>query len=294
MTEADFFRLPKDYTGIIVYSGHDQVTAAVIEHFPGLKIIARHGIGYDAIDVTAASKRKIIVTNTQEGAHEERAVSDLAIGLLLALVRNIFDLSVATKAGKWLRPVSGDLYGKVLGIVGLGRIGRLTALKAQAFGLKVIATDPHADKAFAAAHDIECMELTDLLRQADFVSLHCPLTPQTKQMIGRKELAIMKPGAVLINCARGALVDEEALYEALYSGRLSGAGLDVFVQEPPGNNPLLTLPNVIATPHVGAYTAATINAMDLMVVQACVDVLTGKAPANIINRYELAANGLAI
>lgn len=292
MAEADFSKLSAEYEALIVYSGHDQMTAAVMQHFPKLKVIARHGIGYDAIDVQAAAARRIIVTNTQEGAFEERAVSDLALGMLLTLVRNIIGLSAATKAGAWQRPVAGDLFGRVLGIIGLGRIGKMVAKKAQAFGLKVIAADNYRDEAFAATNGIAYVELDELLANADFISLHCPLTASTTGIIGERELALVKPGLFLINCARGALVQEAALYSALVSGRVAGAGIDVFAQEPPHNNQLLTLPNVVATPHIGAYTTATINAMDLTVVQACVDVLMGTTPGNIVNRAELAIHGL--
>lgn len=196
------------------------------------------------------------------------------------------------KSGKWNRPVTKDLYGKTMGIVGTGRIGKMTAVKAKCFGMKVIAFDINQDEKFAKENQISYVSLDELLRESDFISLHCPLTEDNLYMIGAEEIAKMKRGSFLINCARGALVDEEALYEALKSGRIGGAGIDVFQKEPPRDNPLLTLPNVLATSHVGAYTEETITAMDLLAVKACADVLLGKRPSNIVNdQVEIRSSG---
>jgi phosphoglycerate dehydrogenase-like enzyme len=204
------------------------------------------------------------------------------MALVLALARDVVRLCARTRAGGWERPLGRDLYGGTLGIVGLGRIGKETALKARAFGLRVVAADPVEDPGFARAAEITYLLLDELLAVADFVVLHCPLTPATRGLIGRRELAHMKPTAYLINVARGAVVDEEALYRALKAGRPAGAGLDVYSEEPPRDSPLLTLDNVIALPHIAAYTGATVRAMDLVAVQACLDVLAGKRPANLV------------
>lgn len=282
LSEEKFLQIEPDYDAIIVYSSHDIVTGRVMDHFPNLKVVARHGIGYDTVDVAAAHERGIAVTNTHEGAHEERAVSDLAIAFIMALARDLVNISNSVKSGKWDRPITRDLYGKTVGIVGTGRIGKMTAQKAKAFGMKVIAYDLYPDDKFAKEHDIDYVSLENLLKESDFISLHCPLIGDNRHMIGAEEIATMKPGSFLVNCARGALVDETALYEALKAGKIAGAGIDVFQEEPPKDNPLLTLPNVLATSHLGAYTKETINAMDMLVVTACADVLLGKTPINLI------------
>ena len=281
LSEKDFLKIEPVYDAIIAYSSHDIVTPEVLDHFPELKIVARHGIGYDSIDVKAANERGVTVTNTHEGAHE-RAVSDLAMTFILALARDLVNISNSVKSGKWDRPITQDLYGKTIGIIGTGRIGKMTALKAKALGMKIIAYDVYHDNKFAEENQIVYVTFERLLQESDFISLHCPFTEDNQHMIGAKEIAMMKPESILVNCARGALVDETALYEALKSGKIGGAGIDVFQKEPPVNNPLLSLPNVLATSHLGAYTKETITAMDLLVVKACADVLLGKCPSNIV------------
>ncbi|MEW6524161.1 MAG: phosphoglycerate dehydrogenase [Bacillota bacterium] len=283
MTEAELLSLAQGYRAIIVYTSTDALNARVVEGLGDLEIIARHGIGYDNIDVQAASRRGIYVTTTHEGAFEERAVSDLAMALVLALARQIVALSRGTRVGKWERPLAHDLYGSTLGIVGVGRIGKLTALKARAFGMRLLGFDPAEDREFARKSGLAYVPLDTLLEESDFVTLHCPLSSTTRHLIGHRELGLMKPTAYLINCARGAVVDEDALYQSLAGGRLAGAGLDVFAKEPPVGSPLLELDNVVLTPHVGAYTPATMTGMDMLVVKACADVLSGKRPANLIN-----------
>jgi D-3-phosphoglycerate dehydrogenase len=283
MKESDLLALPAHYQALINFSSHDVFSARVMDHFPGLKIIARHGVGYDSIDVRAATERGIYVTNTRQGAGEDRAVSDLTIAMLLALSRNLIPLAAATKAGGWERPLSGDLDGKTLGIVGLGKIGKMTATKARAFGMNVLACDVVQDERFAAEHQISYVSFDELIAASDFISLHCPMSAENQGIIGAREFARMKNGAVFINCARGQLVDEAALYEAAKSGKLSGVGVDVYCEEPPKNNPLLSLPNVIATPHIAAYTKATMTGMDMLVVSACADALRGKQPENLVN-----------
>jgi D-3-phosphoglycerate dehydrogenase len=285
MSESDLLALPSHYQALINYSSHDVFSARVMDHFPALKIIARHGVGYDSIDVRAASERRIYVTNTRQGAGEDRAVSDLTIAMLLALSRNLIPFSAATKAGGWERPLTGDLYGQTLGIVGLGKIGKMTAIKARAFGINVLAFDSVKDERFAAEHQISYVSFDELIAASDFISLHCPLSDENRAMMGAREFARMKNGAIFINCARGQLVDEAALYEAARSGKLRGVGLDVYCAEPPAGNPLLSLPNVIATPHIAAYTRATMTGMDMLVVGACADALQGKNPQNLVNEF---------
>lgn len=283
MSEEELLQLDPKYEAIASYSSQDAFTERAIDHFPKLKVISRHGIGFDQVDIRAAALKKIYVTNTHEGAYEERAVSDMAIAQLLILARNLFGINETTKAGRWERPITRDLYGRTLGIIGLGRIGKMTALKAKAFGLKLLAYDVFHDETFAKENGVKYVELEELLREADFITLHCPFTGENRGLIGAREMGLMKNGAILINCARGVLVDEAALYNAAKSRKLGGVGVDVFEKEPPVGNPLLSLPNVITTSHVAAYTQDTIMAMDLIVVQACVDVLANKKPANIVN-----------
>ncbi len=293
MSESDMLALPAHYAALINYSSHDVFNARVMDHFPGLKIIARHGVGYDTIDVQAAADRGIYVTTTREGAGEEKAVSDLTMAMLLALTRDLIGFSAKTKLGAWERPLSRDLDGQTLGIVGLGKIGKMTARKARAFGLQVLAYDVMEDATFAAEHQVRYVSLDELLSNSDFISLHCPMSEENRGLIGTREFARMKNGVIFLNCARGQLVDEAALYEAARSGKLGGVGLDVYCQEPPVGNPLLELPNVIATPHVAAYTTATMTGMDMLVVRACVDAILGKIPENLVNQIRPRAAGTA-
>lgn len=283
MSEADLLALPSHYSALINYSTYDVFNGRVMDHFPGLKIIARHGVGYDSIDVAAATSRGILVTNTGEGAGEEKAVSDLTMAMLLALSRDLIGLSAKTKLGAWDRPLCGDLDGKTLGIVGLGKIGKATARKARAFGVNIIAYDVIRDEQFALEHQVRYVSLQELLSESDFISLHCPVTETNKGMIGAREFESMKQGVIFINCSRGRLVDEAALYNAAKSGKVGGIGVDVYGNEPPVGNQLLTLPHVIATPHIAAYTSATMNGMDLLVARACVDALSGRHPKNVVN-----------
>lgn len=257
-------------------TGVDQVTAHALETTDRLRVISKHGVGLDNIDILAAKARGIIVTATLNAIHD--SVADLTLALLLALARQIPVADNSLHAGKWEKFVGVELRGQVLGIVGLGRIGREVALRARAFGMQVLAYDVYQDNAFASEHAIRFVELDELLARADFLSLHAALTRGAEALIGAPELARMKPSAFLINTARGGLIDEASLTDALRERKLAGAALDVFASEPPTNHPLLALDNVILTPHIAGQTRQGLARMDEMAAENVLRVLRGENP----------------
>lgn len=260
-------------------AGLDVIDRAALEAADRLKVIARYGVGIDNIDLAAAAEKSIVVTNTPLA--NASSVAELTIALMLALARSLPTLVAQTKAGQWPRTTGLTLEGKTVGLIGLGAIGKQVARRLRCFGCRIVAYDPAADTAFAAAHGVELSSLDEVLRQADFLSLHVPLTSETRGMVNTQFLARMKPGAFLINTARGEIVDETALLEALQSGHLRGAALDVFSRQPPDpNHPLLALPQVIATPHCGAHTDGALNAMGWGALRDCLAVLRGEEPAH--------------
>ena len=240
-----------EYDGLIVRSA-TKVTREVIEAGENLKAIGRAGIGLDNIDTEAAKERGIKVLNTPGAT--TISVAELTLGHMLALARHIPQGTASLKAGKWekKRLIGTELYGKTLGIIGLGRIGREVAKRASAFGMDLVAYDPYVREGDVRNLGLKLLPLEDLLQHSDYITIHVPLTPETRHMLGKREFELMRPGVRLINCSRGGVVDEQALYEALVSGKVAGAALDVFEEEPPEDNPLLKLDNVIATPHLGA------------------------------------------
>ncbi|HEY3216882.1 MAG TPA: hydroxyacid dehydrogenase [Candidatus Eisenbacteria bacterium] len=232
-----------------------QVTAEVLRGARGLKVVVRAGTGLDNVDVAAARDLGIAVLNTP--AANSVSVAELTLGLLIAFERHLPEAASELRAGRWekTRFAGRELSGRRLGIVGFGRIGRELALRAQAFELEVWASDPLLAAWPPGFEWVRPVTLEALLPECDIVSLHLPLTPETRNLIGARELERMRKDALLVNCARGGLVDEEALLQALEGGALRGAILDSFAVEPPGEHPLLKLPNVLATPHLGASTA---------------------------------------
>lgn len=263
-------------------AGLDYIDRAAIERADQLEIIARYGIGVDRIDLAAAAEKSIVVTNTPFA--NAISVAELTIGMILALARSIPALTAETRLGGWSRVAGVMIEGKMVGLIGLGAIGKQVALRLRAFDCTLIAHDPSADAEFAAANRIELAALDEVISRADFLSLHCPLLPTTRGMVNASFLAQVKPSAFLINTARGALIDEAALLEALQSGHLRGAALDAFVLEPPGkDNPLLALPQVIAMPHCGAHTDGVMNAMGWGALRDCLAVLRGEKPAYPVN-----------
>src|SRR5439155_12255511 len=221
-----------------------------------LRVIGRAGTGVDNIDLKAATRRGVVVMNAPGG--NSVSVAEHTMALLLSLARSIADASQSTRAGKWEKKkfsAGRELAGKTLGVVGTGNIGALVVQRAKAFGMKVIAYDPFLTAEAAGKLGVELVELTDLFKRADAITLHVPLTEQTKNLVNPQTLALMKPGALLVNCARGGLVDEKAVAEALKSKKLGGAALDVFETEPPlADHPLFACENFIATPHLGGST----------------------------------------
>ncbi|HHX45638.1 MAG TPA: phosphoglycerate dehydrogenase [Chloroflexi bacterium] len=270
------------YDALVVRSA-TQVTASLLEAGCRLRVVGRAGTGVDNIDVDAATRRGIVVVNAPAG--NSNAVAEHTIALMLALARRIYPAVSSFKAGRWeKRTLQGfEIKDKTLGLVGLGRIGMLVASKSRGLEMRVIAHDPYVSPERAASSGVELASLEEVLSAADFVSVHTPLSPATRGMIGARELALLKPTAYLLNCARGGIVDEEALREALERGVLAGAALDVFEQEPATDNPLIGLPNVIATPHLGASTAEAQEHVALDVARSVVDVLAGRIPEGPVN-----------
>ncbi len=261
--------------------GLDRCDASVIAAADALKVISRYGVGVDEVDLAAASRRGIAVTTTP-GANSA-AVAELTIGLMFALARHIPQVAAAARRGEWLRPMGWELSGKTLGVIGLGAIGREVVRRAAGLGMHIIGYDPIAGEIAGVGR----VRLPDLLRQADVVTLHVPLTTETTNLIDADAIGLMRDSAALINTARGGLVDEEALYQALASGKLIGAAMDAFRQEPPAGSPLLQLDNFIAMPHLGATTRETTLKMSLMAAQNCVSVLRGEPCPYIINLKDL-------
>lgn len=240
-----------EYEGLIVRSA-TKVTREVILAGKNLKAIGRAGIGLDNVDVEAAKERGIKVLNTPGAT--TISVAELTIGHMLALARQIPQATASLKAGKWEKKLfmGTELYEKTLGIIGIGRIGREVAKRAAAFGMDLVAYDPYVRESDVRDLGLKLLPLDELLRYSDYITLHLPLSPETKHLLGPRQFALMKQGVRLVNCARGGIVDEQALYKALKDGQVAGAALDVFEVEPPQDNPLLKLDNVIATPHLGA------------------------------------------
>jgi D-3-phosphoglycerate dehydrogenase / 2-oxoglutarate reductase len=258
-------------------AGLDGIDRSALAAADRLKVIARYGVGVDCVDLTAAQEKGIIVTNTP-GANSV-SVAELAIGLMLSLVRQVPEAINATRNGKWPRLSGISLEGKTIGIIGLGAIGKLLARRLAGFDCHLLAYDPYPDQAFAASNQVTLLPLDEILPQAEIISLHMPLLPETHHLVNQDFLAKMKKGAYLVNTARGEIIDETALLAALHNGQIRGAALDAFALEPPDPaNPLLALPQVIATPHLGAQTDGATNNMGWIALEECLAVLRGETP----------------
>lgn len=277
ITPSELRSVIGDYDALIVRS-RTQVTAEVLAAGDHLKVVGRAGVGVDNIDVEAANQRGIAVLNAAGG--NTISAAELTFGLMLALARNISRADASLKRGEWERNrfKGTELYGKTLGVIGAGRIGTEVARRARAFGMCVLVYDPYLSSDRAGEIGGDLASLSTVLEQSDIVSVHTPLTDETRGLIGADQLALMKPGAYLINAARGGVVDESALAEALESGRLAGAGLDVFEREPPPtDSPLLKLENVLAVPHLGAATREAQTRSGVEICMAVRDaLLTGE------------------
>ena len=271
------------YDAIIVRSG-TRVTKEIIEAGRNLKVVGRAGVGVDNVDLEAATKRGIIVMNTPEG--NTTATAEHTITMMLALARKVPQAYASLLAGKWRREefMGTELNGKTLGVIGLGRIGREVARKAgQGLGMKILGYDPFITEESVKPLGVTVCDLRKLLKQSDFITVHTPLTPETKHVINREAFKQMKTGVRIINCARGGIVDEKALLQAIRSGKVAGAAFDVFEKEPPGKNPLLKCPEVIATPHLGAATHEAQENVSVAVAKQVIDALRNRAIRNAVN-----------
>jgi D-3-phosphoglycerate dehydrogenase len=255
-------------------AGLDFVTGKVIDTCDTLKVISRYGAGVDRVDLAAAKAKNIVVCTTP-GANAQ-AVADLTLALALCAARKVPILDRKTREGQWVRSAGIELYGKTIGILGLGAVGKGVAKRARGFSMNVLAYDPYINRDYAEANGITLSDFDSLIKNADIISLHVPLTEETRYIISGDVMRRMKKGTIIINTARGGLIDEHAACELLRSGYLGGLGLDAYEEEPPKESPLFGLDNVVLTPHTGAHTAEATAAMAAMSVQNCIDVLTGK------------------
>jgi D-3-phosphoglycerate dehydrogenase / 2-oxoglutarate reductase len=277
------------YDGLIVRSA-TKVTAALIEAATAMKIIGRAGIGVDNIDVDAATRHGIIVMNTPEG--NMNTAAEHTISMLLALSRFIPQASAEVKAGRWERQkfLGVEVVNKVLGVIGLGRIGSLVVRKAQGLGMQTVAYDPYIASDVAQNLGVEILDLPEVMRRADYLTVHTPSTSETRALIGAEELKLMRRSAFVINCARGGIIDEAALHEALVQGTVAGAALDVFEEEPPpADHPLLQLENVICTPHLGAQTEEAQERVAIGVAEQMLDFFRHGQIKNAVNMPNLDA-----
>ena len=280
-----------DYDALIVRS-KTKVTKPVIDAAGRLRAIGRAGIGVDNIDVPSATERGIVVFNTPDA--NATTTAELSIAHLMSLSRNLPQADRAVRDGEWKpgRYSGVELSGKTVGVIGFGTIGRLVAERCAALKMRVLAYDPFVSPQIMAAHGAKGTDLESLLANADYVTLHCPLSDKTRHILDAARLASMKPGARIVNCARGGLVDEAALLDALQSGHLAGAALDVYETEPPAGSPLLALDNIVLTPHLGASTEEAQQAVSLRIAEDMVKFLTTGAAETAVNLPRVTADQL--
>ncbi|WP_282942401.1 C-terminal binding protein [Paenibacillus sp. RC67] len=282
-TEDEVIEAAHDADAIL--NQYAPITEKVINNLAHCKVISRYGVGVNTIDLDAATRRGIVVSNCTDYCIDE--VADHALALLLASARKIVQLNSFTKQGLWDYKKGTPIFrlrGKVLGLIGFGKIPQNICLKARALGLRVTAYDPYISNAIAAQYGVELVDLDTLCQQADYISIHVPLTPNTQGLIGAKQLSQMKREAILINTSRGPLIDESAMISALQSSQIAGAGLDVLEQEPIlSDNPLLHMEQVILTPHAAWYSEESEKELKGKVAQNVVDVLSGFYPRYLAN-----------
>ncbi len=286
LSHEDLLERIADYHALLIRSA-TRVTADVIDAAKQLKVIGRAGVGVDNIDVQAATRNGILVVNTPTG--NTIAAAEHTIAMLLALARNIVPAGISLKNRAWQRNdfIGVELYGKVFGTVGLGRIGQEVARRAQAFEMQIIAYDPYISAGAAEKIGIRLVDRETLFKESDYISIHTHLNAETYHSIGASEFALMKPSCRLINCARGGIIDEGALYDALKAGELAGAALDVFEDEPATDTPLLDLENVLALPHLGASTSEAQEHVAIEVAQQVRNALRGEPVANAVNQPKI-------
>ncbi len=277
LTEARMLELAGEFDAFIC--GDDAITRAVIQKsLPRLKVISKYGIGLDKIDVTSATEFKIPVLFTPGVNHT--TVAEHTFLLLLAIEKNFLFHCDSTRSGGWKRKTGHELLNKTIGIIGVGRIGKEVAIRARAFGMQAIGFDLYWDDAFAAANNLKrAATMDEVFAASDYISLHTNLTPETRNLVRAETIAKMKPGAIILNCARGEIVHTEDMVAALKSGRLSGYGTDVLDEEPPrADHPLLKLPNCVVTPHIGSRTAESVQRQAVCSVENLTLFLAGKKP----------------
>ena len=275
-----------EYDALLVRGRTKVITDVVNAGAKGnLKVIGRAGIGVDNVDIETAAKNGIKVVNAPTGS--TISVAELAIGHMLSLSRHLTRADSTMKKGNWAKKqLKGtELFGKTLGLIGTGNIGRLTASYAKALGMKIVGFDPFISEADMKKDGVEKIEkLEDLMGVSDFISLHVPHITQTHHIVNEKMLSLMKPSAFLINCARGGVVDEKALYDALKNGKIAGAGFDVFEEEPPKDSPLMSLDNIVLTPHLGANTKEGQIRAGTICAEQIIKVLNGENPDYWVNK----------
>ncbi len=280
MTPEEIKPLLKGVDGIA--AGVDRFFPPCFEEADRLKVVARHGAGIDQVDIAECTRRGIVVANVP-GANAE-AVADMSLALMLSVARHVPEGDTTTKAGQWVNTYGRDVYKATLGLLGLGRIGKGVARRGRGFDMRILAYDPYFDEQFAAQYQVEKADsIEQVMREADFVSLHMPVTPETKGIIDARKIALMKPTAILVNTARGALIVEEALADALEQGRIFGAGFDVYGVEPPTNSRLLKCPRAVTMPHVSSNTPGALLAMGNGVTDAIIAVFAGRRPEFCVN-----------
>jgi D-3-phosphoglycerate dehydrogenase len=265
----------------IIAGTEEPLHRRVIEACPDLKVISRLGVGVDNVDVAAATGRGIVVTITLDA--NLNATADLTFALILAVARKIPELDRIMREGRWQLIIAEDVSQKTLGIIGLGKIGKAVARRARGFDMRILAYDKIHDPDFAEEYGIRYVSLEELLSSSDFVTVHLSPSPQTAKFIGEAQLNLMKPTAFLINASRGIIIDEAALVRALQGGWIAGAGLDVYEKEPLQESPLLALPNVVLTPHIGGATCPALRAMSLRSAKNAIQVLRGERPEGVVN-----------
>lgn len=282
------------YDGLVIRSA-TRVTAEIIEAAENLKVVGRAGIGLDNVDIPAASQKGIVVMNAPDG--NATTAAEHAVAMMMALTRNVPQATASMKAGKWEKKKfqGREVTGKTVGVVGIGRIGRIFAERAQGLRMKVIAFDPHMPKEIVEKMGVELVSLDELCRRSDYISVHVPLTPETKHALGAEQFKLMKPDTMVVDCARGGVIDEQALYEALKNGTIRGAALDVFEVEPTSreNCPLLELDNFICTPHLGASTAEAQENVAVAIAEQMADYLLNGTVVNAVNVPSVSAEVLA-
>ncbi len=280
LQEDELAALLGEVDGVVV--GVDRIgRRALAAGRPRLRVVARNGIGVDTVDVAAATELGVVVTNAPSVNAD--SVADFTFALLLALVRRVVEADRAVREGRWPRLVGVELRDRCLGLLGFGRIGQRVAERARGFGMRTVAYDPVPDLAAAERLGVRLVSFPEVLAQADFLSLHLPLTPQTRHLLGEEELRCMKPGSFLVNTARGGVVDEAALARALQEGWIAGAACDVFDEEPPRTSPLLQAPNVLLSPHMASHTREAIARASRVAAENVLAVLQGGRPPNAVN-----------